>query len=429
MMQNNQIQDSINSTLSLLPVEGLNASNLLAQAKGGRKVKRKLSVVLVLTIVMVLVALGALAAVLLSMRDMVEQEVVPLANQTAGESLTAIDTNRVLELAEENGIQLSEEAKDKIRRGLDKGEGYFKWEMLMELAKADFGQQPQTWTLEQQKWFSDVTVAMGLFEQADKETPREGESEKLPIIQAAKDYIRKKHDNDAPLDDPQKYQIGVQYINGDVDGDYPGLYWSIDFQPEYLEGAEYWVFLRDDMTVFDDWVRPGLKEDSQVNEIRDHFLDLYGWDISKWNPSVLRSFKSTIELSSSTNDKAFLAISQTNYPNVRKDAITKEAAAAIAARELKLESYIFQSAVFIDDVPHPVWKVCLYVQHVDDVEKSPDPFSAYSYHFVEIDSITGEVNDTYVRNNRFDHWYLDITLQRIIDEIETNWVDDIIPVG
>ena len=105
MMQNNQIQDSINSTLSLLPVEGLNASNLLAQAKGGRKVKRKLSIVLVLTIVMVLVALGALAAVLLSMRDMVEQEVVPLANQTAGESLTAIDTNRVLELAEENGIQ------------------------------------------------------------------------------------------------------------------------------------------------------------------------------------------------------------------------------------------------------------------------------------------------------------------------------------
>ena len=105
MMQNNQIKDSINRTLSLLPVEGLNASNLLAQAKGGRKVKRKLSIVLVLTIVMVLVALGALAAVLLSMRDMVEQEVVPLANQTAGESLTAIDTNRVLELAEENGIQ------------------------------------------------------------------------------------------------------------------------------------------------------------------------------------------------------------------------------------------------------------------------------------------------------------------------------------
>lgn len=61
-----------------------------------------------------------LAKRVISMRDMVEQEVVPLANQTAGESLTAIDTNRVLELAEENGIQLSEEAKDKIRRGFNR---------------------------------------------------------------------------------------------------------------------------------------------------------------------------------------------------------------------------------------------------------------------------------------------------------------------
>lgn len=63
MMQNNQIKDSINRTLSLLPVEGLNASDLLVQAKGGRKVKKQLSVTFILAIVLIAITVTALAVV------------------------------------------------------------------------------------------------------------------------------------------------------------------------------------------------------------------------------------------------------------------------------------------------------------------------------------------------------------------------------
>jgi flagellar basal body-associated protein FliL len=55
---------------------------VLAAIHSGVKVKKKLSVGLVLAIVLVLLAAGAAAAVLLSMRQIVEEEeAVPMANK------------------------------------------------------------------------------------------------------------------------------------------------------------------------------------------------------------------------------------------------------------------------------------------------------------------------------------------------------------
>lgn len=98
---------------------------VLAQARGVVKARKKLSAGVVMAIVFVLVAAGAVAAVLLSMRQVVEEKAIPMANQYEGETYTVEDTNILLQLAQDNGIHLSDETKAQIDYALSRGEGYF----------------------------------------------------------------------------------------------------------------------------------------------------------------------------------------------------------------------------------------------------------------------------------------------------------------
>ncbi len=64
-MRNNEIQQALNTTLSSLHVSDTEAGMLLAQAKGGKKVKRKLSIVVLLSIVIVALTATAIAVTML----------------------------------------------------------------------------------------------------------------------------------------------------------------------------------------------------------------------------------------------------------------------------------------------------------------------------------------------------------------------------
>lgn len=63
----------------------------------------------------------------------------------------------IVALAEENGIKLS----NSILRSLEKSEGYWEEEVIMSLAKAQFGPYPGQWTLEEQYWFEETVVSIG----------------------------------------------------------------------------------------------------------------------------------------------------------------------------------------------------------------------------------------------------------------------------
>lgn len=300
-------------------------------------------------------------------------------------------------------MELSETSKDTIQTALKQGKEHITWDMLMTLAKADFG-QPQTWTLGQQKWFSDVTAALGLAEQAEKKMPSGGEDATLPVIQAAKDYIRKVYQMDAPLDNPQMYQVGAQYINGDAQGDHPGMYWSIDFQPKYLEGAEYWVYLREDLSVFHDWVRHGIQAHSTTEEILNAFSKQFGGEHT-WDQRTFRSFQEAITHAADTTSKAYLALAKTAYPDIPANAISKEQAHATAAAQVNFDAKQANSHVFLlGDAPNPVWKVMI----VQGKEQW----------YVEIDSVTGEVKSTMLRDALHMKWWMRLVLNTTMEEMD-----------
>ena len=248
MMNDTHVRDQIHHAFDTR-LSGMTGDPWLAQrivgAEGRLKVKKKLSVGFVLIMILVLAVVGAVAAVILSLQQIVEEQAIPMANQYEDERYTVEDTNILLQLAEENGIVLSEQTKEQIQRALAQGEGYFKEELLMAFAKAEFGESPSAWTLEEQKWFDDVCVAIGFIPEGEKALPANGDDAKHQIIQTASEYVRETYGAEASLADPTRYEVGVQYINGDTDGVYSGLYWSIHYQPQTLEDNEYWVYLND----------------------------------------------------------------------------------------------------------------------------------------------------------------------------------------
>ena len=386
------------------------AQRVLAAAheKGEGKVKRKFSVGLVLAIVMMLLTVTAVAAVLLSMRQIVDEHAVPMAQQSVGEvDYTSEEVAALVQIAQENGIVLSDSALSNIDWALSQGEGYAKDELVKQLAYAEFGNDMSAWTLEQQKWFDDALVAMGVFPENQKALPEDPEGERDLAVNRAVAHLTQNYELAGDITDESQYQVGVQYINGDMDGDYPGLYWSIDFQPKTITGGEYWVYLRDDGEILGQAVRPGLSADSNANDIYHAYGKIYS---SWWEQSVYQQFIVTIRQMQPTNERSYLCLMQTAYPDIPANAISIEEAYAIAAADLGVTNYrVFNQPLIATDT-NPVWKLRFYKGN-----------ETYSF---EIDCITGEIRTKRLLDILHRKWWMSMVLWEVSDEVDAHWVDD-----
>ena len=385
-----------------------------AQGQGGKVMKRKLSAGLVFTIILILMTVTAMAAVLLSVQQIVEDYAVPMAQETMGEvDFAPGELSILIQLAEENGIVPSDYMLEQIAWAEKQGEGYPKDEFIKELAYSEFGSDMSTWTLEQQKWYDDVLVAMGVMEENQKALPADPDSEQEQAVSRAVAHLTQNFDVVGDLTDETQYRVGVQYINGDADGDYPGLYWSMDFQPRTLAGGEYWVYLRDDGEILGEAVRPGLSADSSVSDVYDAFGKLYHEQYPArvmWDQFVYQEFLATAKLVQPSDDRAYLCLMRTEYPDIPENAISCDEAYAIAAADLGLTEYRVFKHVLIATDTNPVWKFTM--QRGDD-----------SYSF-EIDCMTGEIRTKRLLDNMHRKWWMSLVLWEVSDDVDANWVDN-----
>lgn len=392
------------------------AQRVLAAAheKGEGKVRRKLSYGLILAIVMMLLTVTAVAAVLLSMREIVDDYAVPIGQQSVGEvDYTPEEVSILVRLAQENGITFSENTLSNIAWAESRGEGYAKDEFIKQLAYSEFGDDMSTWTLEQQKWYDDALVSMGLLPENQKAMPEDPEDARELAVSRAVAYLTHNYQTDGDITDASQYRVGVQYINGDADGDYPGLYWSVDFQPQTITGGEYWVYLRDDGEILGQAIRPGLSADSSVGDVRDAFANYYSKDYPAhvlWDQHVYQEFLAAAKMVKPSNDRAYLCLIQTEYPDIPTEAISFDEACAIAASDLGLTEYRVIKKVLIATDTNPVWKFTMSRGEED-----------YSF---EIDCITGEIRTKRLLDNAHRSWWMSMVLWEVSDEVDANWVDN-----
>ena len=171
--------------------------------------KRKLTYVLVLAVIMLLIAATALAVALLSPKEVVEQVAVPMAQENDRDWRVETDFSpdelaAFIRECNQNGIDLDE--NDVIMKAIRNGQGYNEEEAIMAVCRVAFGGNYGEWTIAEQHWFQDVMVAIGWVEENRVALPGPDdlseEEARVRLITA----IREKFGAELPLDDQEQPQ-------------------------------------------------------------------------------------------------------------------------------------------------------------------------------------------------------------------------------
>ncbi len=125
---------------------------------------------------------------------------------------------------------------------------------------------------------------------------------------------------------------------------------------------------------------PGLR----IGELYARCQEVYGPDMLAWSQEQLRSFQAMAVLACDSDaDRSIRCLQATEYPDIPENAISEEHAAELAASDLHLADWRFAGAVLLGMEDTPVWKVCLLA---DD-----------TYHYAQVDCMTGEIGTAYTR--------------------------------
>ena len=349
-------------------------------------VRNKLSFGLALAIILCMLTLTAVAAVLLTSQELVEQEVLPMAlendTSTINDTFTNEELQRIVALAEENGIALS----SRIMTALEKGEGYWEEEVIMSLAKAQFGPYPGQWTLEEQYWFEEMVVAVGFKEYNRCHIPGEGEMSYEEAYAKAKGHIEVQGYDASLLDDRTKYALWRScYADPDDETGGVHIWWYFWFEPMDADLPEFILYMDASGGLTDFQDRPGLSETlasgtATFYELYDLYYTQHG-TFADWSPEVFVAFREDLQFIDSSKYQhypAVLAFQATTFILPPEGALTAEQASELAMQAVNRPDTAPGGAACLLDNGRAIWKIMLYEDSVASWK-------------IEVDCMTGEV--------------------------------------
>lgn len=173
-MRNNHVQQALNNTLSSLYVTEQTASDLLAQAKGGKKVKRKLSVAFILTMIFIAISVTALAVI--TIREFGRQVAQNEQQHGYFVNWTLEQKTRLINSLIELKVMEDSEKASNLRNGVLSGQEAH--EAANQLVAAFTGEEPHAihfitimqvpmgpvdnWTYEEKAWYSKLMREVGI---------------------------------------------------------------------------------------------------------------------------------------------------------------------------------------------------------------------------------------------------------------------------
>ena len=241
------VQQVFDSSLSGIQDDPWMAQRVLnkaheASGTGGFIVKKKMSAGLIFAIVMMLLTVTAVAAVLLSGKDFVNQFLAPMSSETEEEQWSEAELSQILTLAEENGVEIT----DEIRAAMEADDPVYKEELLRLFMKIDLGYYPATWPLEEQAWYDELLVKYGLAEERTRFLPEDGEIGQEEALDIVRKYILDKWGADVTQ---VEYTLYQQYMLSEDENGVAIKMWDIEF--ELADGTIYVVCLRPDGSVIE----------------------------------------------------------------------------------------------------------------------------------------------------------------------------------
>lgn len=360
-----------------------------ARRKEPVTVKRKLPFGVVLALVLMLLTVTAVAAVILSGMELIEQAAVPLAqgndgnvrpvNEFSNEELHALIT-----AAAENGIILDDSTH--TMRALRNGEGYWEEEAIMDICREVFGGLYSEWTVEQRHWYGEIMIAIGFWEENREEIPGPDDLPSDEVRALARETVWEHYGADVPIDDPDKYRC-LEWFYGPANDSEPYAFWTFQFIPKTLEGAAYFISIDSQ----GEWIEHNSAPQDWSSYTESGLLGginvTYGYpenDQFAWPPEAWVTFGQMLPQAEhseywSEEYEAYLA---STY--LLPDAGDMSAARAreIALTDAAVIDYANVSTVLLGKDDQRIWKVSFFVIR-EQVRRE-----GYVY---EIDSRTGEI--------------------------------------
>ncbi len=401
-LERQKFHEAIDKTLSGLQENPFLVQRVRALDQGKDKImiKRKIPAGIIIAIVMLLLTATAVAAVVFSSQQFVEEVAVP----NAVENDSSINVNGfysaeqlsdMIKVLSENGITFEENSS--IMQSLHSGHSYYEEEFIMAVCAQAFGGSYYSWTLEQQDWFEGVMVEIGWYETRQVRMPGDGNMTYEEAETFAFTALKAKFGEELEPDNRNVYRLLRSfYIDIESGG---RAKWAFTLDPLDLYHGRYSVEFFDDdpaRTAFlrenalPDWTQPYTGD-----ELMNAFRDVYSWNMAQWPQSIWHQFHEMMltaqQDSSSVNDTQYRGYQLADYPmpGEGEKELSREEAVAIAKETLRNERAVMNSAVLTEYEGSREWLVGMMV-YTDD-EGADDPSDLY---VIAVDSRSGEIIST-----------------------------------
>ena len=361
-----------------------------AERKEQTIVKSKLKFVAVLALILMLLTATAVAAVMLTGMELIEQEAVPRAVGNDGEvrpvqEYTYEELKAIIAVAEENGIYLDDDTS--VMRALRSGKGYSEEETIMAICREAFDGMYYEWSVEEQYFFEDVMVQIGWRTENNLVLPGEGDLSSAEAYALAVKTIRDNYGADIPLDDPSQYRHTEDFAPHD---EYSRCFWRFSFIPRTLDGASYWVQItglgeeiQHGAGTAPDW--SDYNERTLFERVEEVFNYRYpGDEMRTWTVEAWYAFGQKLPGARHSNkwDAEYDGYAATAYLLPGEGDLTLRQARDIAFADAGVKDYTFVTELLLGKGDQRIWKISFAT-----TEKTGQ-HQVLSY---EIDSQTGSI--------------------------------------
>ncbi len=357
---------------------------------------------------------------------------------------TAEEAGTLLSLAQERGITLSARYAVALRETMWRGEAIPRATLIMQLCESGLEKRFALWPMETQYWLqATVLSALGLQYGSDQYLlPGEGDMTREEAVQAARrameviwpgDYAR-------AITDASRYDVGVELVSGEFlastesnDSQYPysGRFWRVSFLPRNLTDRQFILYLSPEgKRLRCEDGDTGVSSGTADSSVRERFYNFYG-DERAWSQETLYAFWQAMRQSGSTTHRWVLAAMRTiACPDVSSAKISASEAADAAKQAIQAPDALVQSAFLLMDEGAPVWRVWLTTREGDQyVEVGALTGVVVQQATLPLQELNGRDDPAWEMKGDDYRFYWAITLQEVIDEVESVWVGAAVSYG
>lgn len=388
----NRVNRALNAQLSSLRTTPSQRARLLESVTEERKMKKhKYSTALILALALSLLTVaGALAAVLLSGQEIVEQVAVPMAQQSRQENYTYEELKELIAALNENGITLDEGST--LMQAFRSGHGYWEQDTIREICLAAFGGHSEAeWSIEQKHWYGEMMVSIGAWNQNIYLLPGENDMTVEEARALAAKILKDTYGVDLPQESNDAWRISEIFdrvCNYDENGQESWQdQWAFWYENRRTYNTDYEVTFERDGSHPEPWRASYLEKINTKNwsTVMDDLENLEG-TCTQWSVETWAEFGQLIQGTDPGGRNGTL-YQQAGYRLPPKGAISPEEALEIARTETGVSGFVQDHVICCTNQGTPIYKV--HQRVFFDGEQKGGKYDAVWC--LEIDCMTGKV--------------------------------------